>query len=94
MPIVEIYLMSPTFFNDASSHALLKPRLADIQQDYEQNFAGMPEHHIHHLLTSCKAPPSFARTSANAAQKQIPNTQAQLEKCIHSNSATIPPKAP
>jgi len=37
-----IYLIS----HDASPHALLKPRLADIQQDYEQNFAGMTDEDI------------------------------------------------
>ncbi len=37
-----VYLIS----HDTSPHALLNPRLADIKQDYEQNFAGMTDNNI------------------------------------------------
>lgn len=37
-----VYLVS----HDTSPHALLNPKLADIEQDYEQNFAGMTDNNI------------------------------------------------
>lgn len=37
-----VYIIS----HDTSPHALLNPKLADIEQDYKQNFAGMPDSDI------------------------------------------------
>lgn len=37
-----VYIIS----HDTSPHALLNPKLADIKQDYEQNFAGMADNDI------------------------------------------------
>lgn len=43
-------------------------------------FVGQLKCDFHHPLVGCNGPSDFARTSASAAQKQMPNTQTQLER--------------